>query len=138
SCAKWGYLYQGQLYSWQHGRRGTPALGFAPERFITFLDNHDQVANGPSGRGERIHQTAGPGLYRALTALWLLSPGTPMFFQGQGFAASSPFLYFADHAGELAAAVRAGRAEFMSQFRSTATRPLVDTLPDPSARETFA
>src|SRR5439155_21440450 len=84
------------------------------------------------------HQTAGPGLHRALTALWLLSPGTPMFFQGQGFAASSPFLYFADHAGELAAAVRAGRAEFMSQFRSTATRPLVDTWPDPSERETFA
>jgi maltooligosyltrehalose trehalohydrolase len=138
SCAKWGFLYQGQLYSWQRGRRGTPALGFSPERFITFLDNHDQIANAPSGRGERIHQVAGAGLYRALTALWLLSPGTPMFFQGQEFAASAPFLYFADHGGDLGAAVRSGRAEFMSQFRSAAARSLIDTLPDPRAHETFA
>ena len=49
-----------------------------------------------------------------------------MFFQGQEFAASSPFMYFADHGGELGAAVRKGRAEFMSQFRSAATRNLVD------------
>ena len=73
-----------------------------------------------------------PGIYRALTALWLLSPGTPMFFQGQEFASSSPFLYFADHGGPLGAAVRAGRAEFMSQFQSTASRDLVDALPDPA------
>ena len=86
SLAKWGFLYQGQRYSWQHERRGTPTLGFAPSRFVTFLENHDQIANAPSGRGERLHQRASPGLYRAMTALWLLSPGTPMFFQGQEFA----------------------------------------------------
>jgi maltooligosyltrehalose trehalohydrolase len=138
SCAKRGFLYQGQLYSWQRGRRGTPTLGFSPERFVTFLDNHDQVANAASGQGARVHQQTSPGLYRAITALWLLSPGTPMFFQGQEFAASSPFLYFADHGGDLGVAVRSGRAEFMSQFRSAATRPLVDTLPDPRDWNTFA
>ena len=78
-----------------------------------------------------------PGAYRALTALWLLSPGTPMFFQGQEFAASSPFLYFADHGGTLGAAVRAGRAKFMSQFRSASTRSLVDVLADPNDEATF-
>jgi maltooligosyltrehalose trehalohydrolase len=138
SCAKRGFLYQGQLYSWQGARRGTPTSGFSPERFITFLDNHDQIANEPSGRGQRVHRQASPGLYRALTALWLLSPGTPMFFQGQEFAASSPFLYFADHQGDLGAAVRLGRAEFMSQFRSAATRALAETLPDPGNTDTFA
>jgi len=61
-----------------------------------------------------------------------------MLFQGQEFAASAPFLYFADHDGALGDAVRSGRAEFMSQFRSAATRSLVDTLPDPRERETFA
>jgi maltooligosyltrehalose trehalohydrolase len=137
SLAKWGFLYQGQHYSWQQMRRGTPTFGFAPSQFITFLENHDQIANAPSGRGERIHERSSPGLYRALTALWLLSPGTPMFFQGQEFAASSPFVYFADHAGELGAAVRSGRAEFMSQFRSAATRILVDALPNPHDEETF-
>ena len=137
SLAKWGFLYQGQWYSWQKGRRGTPTRGLAPCRFITFLENHDQIANTPTGRGERTHQSASPGIYRALTALWLLSPGTPMFFQGQEFASSSPFLYFADHGGPLGAAVRAGRAQFMSQFHSTASRVLVDELPDPADEATF-
>ena len=35
-----------------------------------------------------------PVCYRAMTALLLLAPGTPMLFQGQEFAASTPFLLF--------------------------------------------
>jgi maltooligosyltrehalose trehalohydrolase len=137
SMARAGFLYQGQRYSWQKARRGTSTRGVAPSQFITFLENHDQIANAPSGQGDRLHQHASPGTYRAMTALWLLSPGTPMFFQGQEFAASSPFLYFADHGGELGAAVRSGRAEFMSQFVSAAARNLLEALPDPAAHDTF-
>jgi maltooligosyltrehalose trehalohydrolase len=137
SLAKWGFLYQGQRYAWQNQRRGTPAFGVAGSRFITFLENHDQIANAPTGTGGRLHQYANPGLYRAMTALWLLSPGTPMFFQGQEFGASSPFLFFADHDGELGAMVRTGRAAFMGQFRDAATRDLHDALPDPGDVETF-
>ena len=44
-----------------------------------------------------------------MTALLLLMPQTPMLFQGQEFAASSPFLYFADHNPELAKLVAQGR-----------------------------
>ena len=52
-----------------------------------------------------------------MTALLLLAPGTPMLFQGQEFAASSPFLYFADHdAGAGRGWCAAGRLEFLSQF----------------------
>ena len=80
--------------------RGTPAFGLKPSTFVTFIENHDQVAN--SGRGEHCHALASPGRLRALTALTLLGPGTPMLFQGQEFAASSPFLFFADHNPELA------------------------------------
>jgi maltooligosyltrehalose trehalohydrolase len=137
SLARHGFLYQGQQYSWQGGARGTPAYGLDPSQFVTFLQNHDQIANGPSELGERLHQLASPGAYRALTAFWLLSPGTPMFFQGQEFAASSPFLYFADHSGALGAAVRSGRAEFMRQFRSIAGRDPFATLPDPADVATF-
>ena len=54
-----------------------------------------------------------PALYRAVTALFLLSPQTPMLFQGQEFAASTPFTYFADHQGELAEKVKQGRLEFL-------------------------
>ena len=78
------YLYQGQWYKWQKKRRGTPTFGIAPESFVIFIQNHDQIAN--SGKGLRCHVMSGPGLYRAMTALMLLSPGTPMLFQGQEFA----------------------------------------------------
>jgi maltooligosyltrehalose trehalohydrolase len=118
SAAKYGFLFQGQRYAWQKQGRGTRTDGIPPEAFVTFIENHDQVAN--SGLGVRLHQRATPGQYRALTALWLLIPSTPMLFQGQEFGSSSPFLYFADHAGDLAEAVRAGRAAFLAQFPSLA------------------
>ena len=60
-----------------------------------------------------------------------------MLFQGQEFASSSSFLFFADHPPELAAAVRQGRSEFLSQFRSLATPEMQQNLPDPDDRETF-
>jgi maltooligosyltrehalose trehalohydrolase len=89
---------------WQKQRRGTPAFGVSPATFITYIQNHDQVAN--SGSGLRLDRLTSPGRYRALTALLLLGPATPMLFQGQEFAASSPFLFFADHPAKLAQAVR--------------------------------
>jgi maltooligosyltrehalose trehalohydrolase len=135
SAAKWGYLFQGQRYSWQKQRRGTPALDLDPAAFVNFIENHDQVAN--SGSGKRAHLLTSPGRYRAMTALTLLAPGTPMLFQGQEFAASSPFLYFADHNEELAAKVRRGRAEFLEQFPSLATDDAKRGLADPAARSTF-
>ncbi len=116
SAAKYGYLYQGQHYHWQQQPRGVPAWGIPPAAFVNFLQNHDQVAN--SARGLRIHLLTSPGRWRAMTALLLLMPSTPMLFQGQEFAASAPFLYFADHEPELASKVREGRAEFLKQFPS--------------------
>ena len=135
SAVKRGFLFQGQRYAWQRHRRGTPTDGVPPEAFVTFLQNHDQVAN--SARGLRCHALTSPGRYRALTALILLGPGTPMLFQGQEFAASAPFLYFADHAPPLANAVREGRAKFLQQFPSMATPEVAACLPDPAAPATF-
>src|SRR5262252_2595893 len=135
SAAKWGYLYQGQRYKWQRRRRGTPALDVRPETFVSFLENHDQVAN--SAHGRRLHQLTSPGRYRALTAYLLLAPATPMLFQGQEFASSAPFHYFADHRGELGRTVREGRTAFLAQFRSIATPEMMAALPDATAVETF-
>jgi maltooligosyltrehalose trehalohydrolase len=135
SAVKRGYLYQGQPYSWQKKRRGTPTFGIAPSAFVNYIQNHDQVANSAFGR--RIHQLTSPGRYRAMTALTLLAPGTPMLFQGQEFASSSPFLFFADHKPALAASVRKGRAEFVSQFPSVADAAIQSLLPDPGDPRTF-
>ena len=135
SAAKWGYLLQGQRYRWQNKRRGTPSLDVEPARFIAFLENHDQVAN--SAYGRRLHQLTTPGRYRALTTLILLWPGTPMLFQGQEFASSRPFLYFADHEPALAEMVATGRAEFLAQFASVADPKVTSALRDPAADDTF-
>jgi maltooligosyltrehalose trehalohydrolase len=135
SAVKWGYLYQGQRYAWQRRRRGSPALDLTPAVFVNFIQNHDQVAN--SGRGQRIHGLTSPGRYRALTALTLLAPGTPMLFMGQEFAASSPFLFFADHGSPLAPVVREGRREFLRQFPTLATPEMSACLADPGDPATF-
>src|SRR5262249_49912325 len=89
SAVKWGFLYQGQYYAWQRQCRGTPALDIAPASFVVYLQNHDQIAN--SARGGRVDQLTSPGRYRAMTALMLLGPNTPMLFQGQEYGASQPF-----------------------------------------------
>lgn len=135
SCAKYGYLFQGQRYKWQKARRGTPALDLEPHAFVNFIQNHDQVAN--SGNGRRAHQLTSPGLFKAMSALTLLSPGIPMLFQGQEFATSKPFHYFADHHPELAELVRAGRLKFFEQFRSLALPEVQASIPVPADPDTF-
>lgn len=135
SAMKWGFLYQGQWYSWQKKNRGKAALDLQPSNFINFIQNHDQVAN--SLHGHRVHQLTGPGRFKAITALLLLGPGTPLLFQGQEFAASNPFLYFADHNPDLSPLVAAGRKEFLRQF-STINCPEADPyVAHPSDEKTF-
>lgn len=135
SAAKYGYLYQGQWYQWQKKRRGEPDLDLPGHAFVAYLENHDQVANTPFGL--RLHQQASPARLRALTALTLLGPATPMLFQGQEFASSAPFLYFADHKPELNESIRNGRREFLSQFPSLRDPELLAALPSPVEAATF-
>jgi maltooligosyltrehalose trehalohydrolase len=136
SAAKYGYLFQGQFYWWQDAERGMPALGAHPAAFVSFLENHDQVAN--SAQGRRMRFEARPGVYRALTALLLLGPWTPLLFQGEEFGAASPFVFFTDIGDEnLREAIRAGRFEFLTQFPSIAAPGVESTLPVPTRRESF-
>ncbi len=135
SCVKWGYLYQGQRYKWHKGRRGTPTFGIKPAAFVNFLQNHDQVAN--SAKGDRIHKLCGLGRLKAMTALLLLGPGTPLLFQGQEFAASQPFLYFADNNSDLTSLVDEGRKVFLAQFPSMSTPEGQALIAPPHEPETF-
>jgi maltooligosyltrehalose trehalohydrolase len=135
SACKYGFLYQGQWYAWQEKPRGSSTRGIAPWAFVTFLENHDQVSN--TLRGVRLRNKTSPGRHRALTALLLLGPNTPMLFQGQEFGASTPFLFFADHQPELAEQVYAGRREFLSQFPSIATEAAQAIIAPPADERTF-
>jgi len=128
SAVKWGFLFQGQYYPWQKQCRGGPALDLSPASLVLYLQNHDQVAN--SAGGARLDRHTTRGRLRALTTLMLLAPGTPMLFQGQEFAASAPFTYFADHEPELAKAVARGRNEFLQQFPTLRDPKIALSAPD--------
>ena len=101
SAARHGFLFQGQSQGAVRGHRGTSTRNLPPWRFVTFMENHDQVAN--SRTGARLRMLTSPGRYRAATAYLLLGPGTPMLFQGQEFGSTRPFAYFANHHKELSA-----------------------------------
>ncbi len=135
SGVKYGYLFQGQWYRWQSQRRGSSTLGLPRACMVNFIQNHDQVAN--SARGQRVHQLCAPGAYKAMTALTLLSPGTPMLFQGQEFGASSPFLFFADHNVELSKMIKQGREDFLAQWRGMKLPEMRRCFADPSDPKTF-
>ncbi len=135
AAAKYGYLFQGQTYAARGEGRGVPALDMPPAAFVTFIENHDQVAN--SARGLRLHQIAGPSRTRAITTFVLLMPGTPMLFQGQEFWSSAPFAFFADHHPALAELVRKGRHESLAIFASLADEAGQAQLPDPESDHTF-
>jgi maltooligosyltrehalose trehalohydrolase len=136
SAAKYGFLYQGQALSWRKALRGTPTFGFAPEVFVCFIENHDQIAN--TGPGKRLRFQTSPARYRAMTALLLLGPWTPLFFQGQEFGASNPFLFFAD-VGDVSVrdAVRNGRAKWLAPFLSLNKEEALSILPAPDDPQVF-
>jgi maltooligosyltrehalose trehalohydrolase len=137
SAIRRGFLYQGQFYPWQKKRRGSPLpRNWNAASLVVFLQNHDQVAN--TSKGVRCNTLTSAGRMRALTALTLLAPQTPLLFMGQEFCASTPFMFFADHREDLAEKVHGGRREFMAQFRSEATPQGQAAIPPPKSRTTFA
>jgi maltooligosyltrehalose trehalohydrolase len=114
SAVQHGFLFQGQYYPWQSDRRGSPALDRPPHQFIAFLENHDQVANAAIGR--RLIEISSAPQWRAMSALLLLGPWTPLLFQGQEWGTRRPFSFFCDHGPDLQQAVFNGRQGFLSQF----------------------
>src|SRR5213076_3159308 len=126
-----------QALSWQKALRGSSAFDIPPEAFVCFIENHDQIAN--TGPGDRVRLQTSPARYRAMTALLLLGPWTPLLFQGEDFGASSPFLFFADIGdASLRDAIRKGRAEWLAPFLSLTGDEVWQTLPAPDDSEVFA
>ena len=130
-----GFVFQGEPSAFRDGaRRGSPSGHLPLQAFVSFLQTHDQVGN--RAFGERLHQLADPVLLRAAWACLLLSPHVPMFFMGDEFAASAPFLYFCDFEAQLAAAVSAGRREEFGRFKAFDDTDAA--LPEPNDPATFA
>jgi len=116
----------------EHRRRrhGAPAANVPAERFVVFIQNHDQVGN--RARGERLAALVTPDALRLAAALLLLSPYVPLLFMGEELAETRPFLYFVSHGDpELIEAVRAGRRREFASFGHP------DDVPDPADPSTF-
>ncbi|MBA1293216.1 malto-oligosyltrehalose trehalohydrolase [Pseudomonas lurida] len=133
-CLGEGFIYQGDTT--RHGHtRGEPSAHLPPSAFVAFLQNHDQIGN--RALGERLHQLCSPQALEAATALLLLSPMIPLMFMGDEANAPEPFLFFTDHHGELAEAVREGRRNEFADFAAFHDPERRERIPDPNALSTF-
>ena len=125
------FVYDGDYSPFRKRRHGRPATGLPGHRFITFLQNHDQIGN--RAKGERSSHLMNINLLQIGSGLLFTSPFVPMLFQGEEWGASSPFIYFTDHDDPLLAeAVREGRR---NEFADFGWEP--EDIPDPQALETF-
>lgn len=98
---------------------------------MTYLQNHDQVGN--RAKGERVGHLATDAAVAVATGLLCCSPFVPLCFQGEEWAAGSPFQYFCDHEDpDLAAAVSEGRRH---EFAAFGWGP--EDVPDPGELSTF-
>jgi len=126
-----GFVYDGRYSAYRRRRHGRPATSLSGNCFVGCLQNHDQVGN--RALGERTSHLLSTGQLKIGAALVMTSPFIPMLFQGEEWAASTPFLYFSDHEDpELGEAVRVGRRR---EFAAFGWDP--EQIPDPQAEETF-
>ena len=103
-----GFVYDGQRSPFRRRQHGAPAGDEPGERFVSCIQNHDQVANGYQGR--RLAKVAGTEKQKIGAALLLSSPMLPLLFQGEEYAEEAPFDYFTSHTDPaLVEAVRVGR-----------------------------
>ncbi len=89
------FVYDGIYSKYRKRVHGKPPAGLSQYRFLGYIQNHDQVGN--RATGDRLSHIAGIERAKIAAALVLTSPFVPMLFQGEEWAASSPFQYFADH-----------------------------------------
>jgi malto-oligosyltrehalose trehalohydrolase len=135
-CLAEGFAYQGEGSAVRKGApRGTPSADLPPTAFVFFLQNHDQIGNRPFG--ERLLSLAPSRTVAAAVALQLLCPHIPLLFMGEENASPTPFLYFTDHNGDLAVAVREGRRREFAHFAAFAAEETRKTIPDPNDPATF-
>jgi malto-oligosyltrehalose trehalohydrolase len=136
-CLAEGFAFQGEASPYRNGTpRGEPSRHLPPGAFVSFVQTHDQVGN--RAFGERISSLARPEALRAALAIVLLAPSPPLLFMGEEFGAATPFLYFCDFQGELAAAVRDGRRREFARFRRFAEAAARERIPDPNDPASFA
>ena len=126
------YVYAGRHSKYRRRTHGRAPLGLHGHQFVAYLQNHDQLGN--RARGERLCQLTSIQRVKIGAALIMTSPYVPMLFQGEEWAARTPFLYFVDfeEEPELAKSVAEGRRR---EFESFGWDP--ESIPDPTCKSSF-
>ncbi|MGV8909381.1 MAG: malto-oligosyltrehalose synthase [Propionicimonas sp.] len=129
-----GFFHDGTWSSFRGERHGAPLeTSKVPGwRLVVYSSNHDQIGN--RARGDRPAEGLDVDQLACAALVTLTSPFTPMIFQGEEWAATAPFPFFADHPEpELGSAVTEGR---LAEFARLDWDP--DSVPDPQDPATFA
>lgn len=125
------FVYDGEYSPYRKRPHGRVPEGLPGDRFLGYIQNHDQIGN--RAAGERISQLTNLRRAKIAAGFVFLSPFVPMVFQGEEWAASTPFQYFTQHEDEaLGRAVSEGRK---SEFVSFGWQP--EQVPDPQDPQTF-
>ena len=127
-----GFFHDGTFSSFRGHDHGAPVPAEVPTwRLVTFAQDHDQIGN--RAAGDRLAASLTPGRLAVAAVLTLTAPGTPMLFQGEEWAASTPWPFFTSHPEPwLGEAVRKGRTE---EFSRMGWDP--NLVPDPQDPATF-
>jgi len=128
-----GFFHDGTYSSFRERPHGRPLdrEKVAGWRLVVYSSDHDQVGN--RARGDRPADVLDVDQLACAALVVLTTPFTPMLFQGEEWAGSTPFPFFASHPEpDLGAAVTDGRlAEFARMDWDTSE------VPDPQDPETF-
>lgn len=131
-----GFAYQGEISPYREGKhRGKSCTEFPLTKFVTFIQNHDQIGNRPFGN--RLSTLAYTDMIKAIACIYLMAPSVPLLFMGEEWNASTPFQFFCDFEEALAKAVRKGRSEEFSRFPEFSNPEIIKRIPDPTAENTF-
>ncbi|MDO5495680.1 MAG: malto-oligosyltrehalose trehalohydrolase, partial [bacterium] len=130
------FFHDGSFSTFRHRQWGAPVPPDLDRRkFVVFTQNHDQVGN--RALGDRPESYLEAGTIAGGAALLLLSPFTPMLFQGQEWGTASPFQFFTDHGDDIGPFIAAGRrAEFAGHGWDSIYGEEPE-VPDPQAESTF-
>ncbi len=128
-----GFFHDGTYSSFREADHGAPidTAAMPTWRLVVCSQNHDQIGN--RATGDRITEKLDDDQLACAALLTLCGPFTPMLFQGEEWAASTPFQFFTSHTDpELGRATAEGR---IGEFAKMGWDP--DVVPDPQDPETF-
>ncbi len=126
-----GFVHSGEFVSFRKRKYGKSAAGIPGNKFLAFINNHDQSGNRIDGA--RLGSMIDLDQSKIATAMLLLSPYVPMLFMGEEYGDESPFYYFISHSDpNLIKAVQEGRKNEFKQYIKPGQE-----FPDPQSEEIF-